>query len=320
MWLSGMRTVVVAVRLLGIREVRSLTTWSGSWRRSALGVSVALVVAVILASSVAASTGKRGVLGPGCDRSRPAVAHYAGGVRLRRQPVNRPIPCMTLAGRAVESATIGVTRSGDVFFEARSDNTSPPPHNTLQGPEFVVRSHDLGKTWTPLSSGGPTTGGLVPPWMSVDPVTSRVWFLTTLEGLQGARLSWSDDGGRHWRTNPAVGCRGPGPTMCLGEGSEKVLEGPAPRGGPRPHGYPHVVYYCANGGFDTTATERVLQVAGWRAHVRAASRCSGSTRPSRSVRRQPRGASGRRRTRRRPLLPARPVRRSGDRDQPRRGR
>ena len=257
MWLSGMRTVVAAARLPGIREVRSLTTWSGSWRRSALGVSVALVVAVILASSVAASTGRRGVLGPGCDRARPAVAHYAGGVRLRRQPVKRPIPCMTLVGRAVESATIGVTRSGDVFFAARSDNTSPPPQNTLQGPEFVVRSHDLGRTWTPLGSGGPTTGGLVPPWMSVDPVTSRVWFLTTLEGLQGARLSWSDDGGRHWRTNPAVGCRGPGPTMCLGEGSEKVLEGPAPRGGRRPHGYPHVVYYCANGGFDTTATELV---------------------------------------------------------------
>ena len=86
------------------------------------------------------------------------------------------------------------------------------------------------------------------------PGTSRVWFLTTLSGLQGARLSWSDDGGLHWRTNPAVGCRGPGATICLGEGSEKVLEGPAPRGGARPHGYPHVVYYCANGGFDTIAT------------------------------------------------------------------
>jgi hypothetical protein len=158
---------------------------------------------------------------------------------------------MTLVGRAVESATIGVTRSGAVLFAPRDDNTAAPPQNTLQGPEFVVRSRDLGRTWRALSSGGPTTGGLVPPWMSVDPVTSRIWFLTTLKGLQGARLSWSDDDGRHWRTNPAVGCHG---TSCLGQGGERVLEGPAPRGGARPHGYRHVVYYCANGGSDLGPT------------------------------------------------------------------
>jgi hypothetical protein len=29
-----------------------------------------------------------------------------------------------------------------------------------------------------LDSGGPTTGGLVPSWMSVDPHTSRIWFAT----------------------------------------------------------------------------------------------------------------------------------------------
>jgi hypothetical protein len=81
-----------------------------------------------------------------------------------------------------------------------------------------------------------------------------VWFLTTLPKLEGARLSWSDDDGRHWHTNPAVGCSGRSATMCLGEGSEKVLEGPAPRGGASPHGYRHVVYYCGNGGLDTTAT------------------------------------------------------------------
>ncbi len=173
---------------------------------------------------------------------------------MRRRPARAPIPCLTLVGRAVESATIGITRTGDVFFAPRDDNTAAPPGDTLGGPEFVVRSRDLGRTWTALSSGGPTTGGLVPPWMHVDPDTSRVWFLTTLPGLQGARLSWSDDGGRHWRTNPAVGCRGPGATMCLGEGSEKVLEGPAPRGGSRPHGYPHVVYYCGNGGLDVVPT------------------------------------------------------------------
>lgn len=146
---------------------------------------------------------------------------------------------MTFVGRSVEAATIGITRSGVVLYAPRTDNSASPPTNVLQGPEFVVRSRNMGASWTALGSGGPTTGGLVPPWMDVDPVTSRVWFVTTLPNLCGARISWSDDGGGRWSTNPKVGC----PAM----GSERVLEGPAPRGGARPRGYHHVVYYCANG-------------------------------------------------------------------------
>jgi hypothetical protein len=41
---------------------------------------------------------------------------------------------------------------------------------------------------------------------------------------------------------------------CPGQGSEKILEGPPPRGGAKPHGYPHVVYYCGNGGLDLGPT------------------------------------------------------------------
>jgi len=146
---------------------------------------------------------------------------------------------MTFVGQSVEAATIGITSSGVVLYAPRTDNSAKPPTNVLQGPEFVVRSRNLGASWTALGSGGPTTGGLVPPWMDVDPDTSRVWFVTTLPNLCGARISWSDDDGSHWRTNPKVG--------CPGMGSERVLEGPSPRGGARPRGYPHVVYYCANG-------------------------------------------------------------------------
>ena len=74
--------------------------------------------------------------------------------------------------------------------------------------------------------------------MSVDPHTSRIWFATTLPSLCGARISWSDDDGDHWKTNPSVG--------CPAQGGEKLLEGPAPAAGAKPVGYPHVVYYCAN--------------------------------------------------------------------------
>jgi hypothetical protein len=208
--------------------------------------AVAAVAAVAPVAAGAADSAARSHRTAGCDRSRPAIAHFAGAIRLRHQPAHRPIPCMTLVGRAVESATIGITRSGAVLFAARDDNTAAPPTDTTKGTEFVVRSRDQGATWRALGSGGPTTGGLVPPWMSVDPQTSRIWFLTTLPTLCGARISWSDDDGNHWRTNPHVG--------CPGQGGENLIEGPPPPGGARPHGYPHVVYYCANGGLDLTPT------------------------------------------------------------------
>jgi hypothetical protein len=148
------------------------------------------------------------------------------------------MPCATFVGTTSEAASVEVTRSGSVLYAPLLENDAAPPMNVLQGPEVVVRSRDLGATWTPLDSGGPTTGGLVPPWMSVDPDTDRIWFATTLPSLCGARISWSDDDGDHWQTNPSVG--------CPAQGGEKLLEGPPPAGGAQPVGYPHVVYYCAN--------------------------------------------------------------------------
>jgi len=148
------------------------------------------------------------------------------------------VPCATFVGTTSEAASVGVTRSGSVFYAPLLENTSPPPQNTLQGPEWVVRSRDLGATWTKLDSGSPTTADLVPPWMSVDPKTSRIWFTTTLPGLCGARVSWSDDDGDHWQTGAGV--------RCPSQGGQKLLEGPPPASGARPVGYPHVVYYCAN--------------------------------------------------------------------------
>src|SRR5512133_387078 len=211
------------------------TCASRTRRVGVLALSVALALVGSAASSALA---KKGSAGSACDPTRPAVAHYSGGVPAPGRRASAPVPCMTFVGTTSEAGSVGVTRSGSVFYAPLLENTSPPPQNTLQGPEWVVRSRDLGATWTKLDSGGPTTSGLVPPWMSVDPDTSRIWFATTLPNLCGARISWSDDDGEHWQTNPSVG--------CPAQGGEKLLEGPAPASGARPVGYPHVVYYCAN--------------------------------------------------------------------------
>lgn len=204
-------------------------------RRSGVGSTIAALVAAM----ALVPTSPAGADGPGCDPERRAVAHRADGALHLPQPSDPPIPCATVVGPAVESADVGVTRSGAVFFAPLNENTAQPPLNVLEGPELVVRSTDEGATWTMLDSGGPTTGGFVPPWMSVDPETSRVWFATTLPSLCGARISWSDDDGETWRTNPTVG--------CPAQGANKLLEGPPPASGEKPVGYPHVVYYCANG-------------------------------------------------------------------------
>ena len=200
--------------------------------RAVVGL-VALALALAGATSPAWSAPRAG-----CQASRPAVAHRAGGIALTPQPGGAPIPCAVLLGRSSESALVGATGDGAIFYSSILGNSLPAPWDTLIGPESVTRSLDGGASWTTLSSGGPTTGGLVPPWMDVDPQTDRIWFVTTLGDLCGARISWSDDDGAQWTTNPSVG--------CPGMGSERVLEGPAPAGGAQPVGYPHVVYYCGN--------------------------------------------------------------------------
>lgn len=175
--------------------------------------------------------------GSRCAPARPAVAHYPGAVAVDPQPAGQPVPCVSYLGRSSESALVG-TRNGAVFYAPIVGNTFPAPFNTIKGPENVTRSLDGGGTWSLLDSGGPTTGGQVPPWMHVDPKTGRIWFVTTLANWCGARISWSDDGGDTWATNRRAG--------CPGMGSERILEGPAPPGGAQPVGYPHVVYYCGN--------------------------------------------------------------------------
>jgi hypothetical protein len=130
-----------------------------------------------------------------------------------------------------------VLRSGRILYGPLVANSYPAPLDD-RGPALLASSDDGGGVWKNIVPGDTNHILDVPPWMDVDPQTQRIWFATVLPDLCGAEISWSDDGGRSWATNPIVGC----PAM----GSERVSEGPAPAGGMRPRGYPHVVYYCAN--------------------------------------------------------------------------
>jgi hypothetical protein len=202
-----------------------------------LGALSLLVVVTAPAASAASQTG------PGCDPARPAVAHGPGGTVLAFQPEGGPVPCMTFTGPTTDSAAIGVTGAGNVFYapiEAQDPNPVPAPAKILMS-TIVARSTNLGESWerlVPDTAGIPisTHGGLTD-WLSVDPQTSRVWYATPAAPC-GATVSWSDDEGASWGYNPNTG--------CPAQGANALIEGPAPAGGEQPSGYPHVVYYCAN--------------------------------------------------------------------------
>ncbi len=148
------------------------------------------------------------------------------------------MPCLAVIdGRTSESADVDVLSSGRILYAPLVENDLPAPADD-RGPAEIAASGDGGAHWQTILPGDTNHILDVPPWMSVDPQTQRIWFASVLPDLCGAEISWSDDGGRTWRTNPAVGC----PAM----GSESLLEGVAPSGGSPPAGYPHVVYYCAN--------------------------------------------------------------------------
>src|SRR5436190_5573258 len=111
--------------------------------RAALA-SIALIGAMALASGSAAAKSK-GVTGPGCNPARFAVAHRAGGVALKPQPTGAPTPCMTFTGPTTDSAAIGVTGTGTVFYapiEQTDPNPVPAPEKIVL-PTIVARSTDL---------------------------------------------------------------------------------------------------------------------------------------------------------------------------------
>src|SRR4051794_30283019 len=89
-------------------------------------VTLALVVSAALAAGLAtvAPTARSAppppyawsVGMPGCDRSRPAVAHHAAQQVLSPQPTNGPVPCGVLTGWPAVENRIEVTNDGTVVY------------------------------------------------------------------------------------------------------------------------------------------------------------------------------------------------------------
>jgi hypothetical protein len=194
-------------------------------------------IAIVVGAASVMATASPASGQAGCDPARPAVAHRAGAEALPVASDRAPVPCMTMTGDAIEGATVGVTRSGAVFFA--SIEQRPDGVRTIVDPSVLARSTDQGRSWhNVVPSALPNSPhGSLSTWLRVDPRTSRVWYATPTAPC-GATVSWSDDDGATWTTTPNIG--------CPAQGGVAMIEGPAPAGGAQPTGYPHVVYYCAN--------------------------------------------------------------------------
>jgi hypothetical protein len=210
--------------------------------------TVLVLLFTSLAPAPAARSDSRAV---GCHSEWPVLTHHAGG-RIVKLGGRRPIACATRTGFATSESTIGVTKRGTILYSpANTENT-------------LARSRDGGRTWSlvqPQHMEYSTYWNTTDPHLTVDRKTGRIFwahatgpFRTTsllidetglpgppsflLAAAYGFQVYSSSDEGHHWvtadyRTAPMTDW-------------EKVFVGPAPKGQPRPTGYPNVVYICAN--------------------------------------------------------------------------
>jgi hypothetical protein len=205
------------------------------------GGAVALGAAVVPAAHAGTSR-------TGCEASRPAVAHHAGGVLVAHAP-RRLIPCSTQTGYFTGETTIAVTRNGTVWLSAANWEWA------------LARSTDKGAHWSAFAVPGPQAypgcgigtsaitncdtsesgkyNTVADAFLWADPRTSRLFWSKTYGYAACSSLSYSPDGGHRWNAVTRF--------ACPGGDYEKIAGGPPPAGGAKPTGYPDVLYGCVNG-------------------------------------------------------------------------
>jgi hypothetical protein len=181
------------------------------------------------------------------------AAYHA--IKLKTEPAkpraNKPVAyhgkklvlAQAYVGRKAAEPTLGVDKKGDVYTVAAAFDAIPgnPPKNEPR--TLVMRSTDGGRTFhddSPNVAGVKTQNVSTDPYIYVEPETGRV-FDIDLQGLSGAHLSYTDDGGKTWTESLLA-------TAGLND-HQTLVAGPAPEGVPLPLSDPKfqkVLYYCTN--------------------------------------------------------------------------
>lgn len=171
---------------------------------------------------------------PALDPAGELILHRPDG--LVPEPLAEPLEAALFeVGAAAFEPTLGVDAEGRLFYAAVGNGVA------IGAEPLVLRSDDGGATWTDVS---PRIGPLAAPpetndpYVYVDPATGRVFQFAMAPILVCAVLSWSDDGGESWTTNP----RGCGNTPPW---DHQSMVAATPRGLATPL-YPNVLVQCVN--------------------------------------------------------------------------
>ncbi|HVF52454.1 MAG TPA: sialidase family protein [Actinomycetota bacterium] len=160
-----------------------------------------------------------------------AVAHFAGAREVKTAKVRAHAPDAKFhpIGLNGSEPTLGLTDDGSVFYTAFQSNTRIE----------VVRSSDEGETWdivSPQFAGARNAQLLsLDPYLFVDKRTDRIFTIDLTVAC--AYLSYTDDQGESWVTNPLACGRPVNDHQTLFAGPPAVSPTPV---------YPSVVYYCWN--------------------------------------------------------------------------
>lgn len=196
-------------------------------RRLAAAAAAAALLSALLAASLnqPAGAGEKGTEGTG---SR-AVAHYAGA-KLIPGNDNGPTPRLFRTGFGAGEPTIGTTNEGNIFYVALPSASSK-----------VLRSSDQGATWEDvnprLPSGQETHRISLDPYIHVDDSEGADRIFTIDLTVACSYMSFSDDEGESWITNPLACGRPVNDHQTLFSGPSKTSP---------TVNYPNALYYCWN--------------------------------------------------------------------------
>jgi hypothetical protein len=199
---------------------------------STAALALAVVASFMLTEAPRRANAETGDQGAGGK----AVAHFAGGRVIpgnHKGPVSKLFRPKDGSGAPLKSGepTLGVTNEDNVFYTAIQGNTRVE----------VVRSKDDGKSWEIVSPTLPNGRNAqivsFDPYLYVDDAEGADRIFTIDLTVACAYLSFSDDEGESWTTNP-LACGRPV------NDHQTLFSGP-PAISPTLN-YPNVVYYCWN--------------------------------------------------------------------------
>jgi hypothetical protein len=223
--------------------------------RGALALAAAAATAAVVPATAGSNQATRAAVG--CNGTPAVVAFHPGAKLLRPQPAHLPTACGVSTGYPGAESHLVVRNDGTVVYTPAvlpsglaGTGTAPIPvgdhSQSNASPGAMVVTSDDGNHWRLVKPSG-VTWNPTDHSEYVDPTSGRTFFedygpipLAPQLGAEQegpAYLNWSDDL-KHWHH------------VVLNEvflpENPRFASGVAPKGQPKPHGYPNVLYFCAN--------------------------------------------------------------------------